>query len=65
MTDAPRTFALPLSFLATGRYTARTWQAGVAPTDLVTATRNVAPSDTLSLVLSPSGGAAVILEPNP
>jgi len=63
MTDAPRTFTLPLSFLGAGRYTVRTWQDGVAPTDLVTAMHTVVPSDTLSFVLSPSGGAAAILEP--
>ncbi|MGP7795444.1 glycoside hydrolase family 97 protein [Sphingomonas sp. CLY1604] len=63
MTDAARSVAVPLSFLGTGRYAARLWQDGTAPTDLVTASRTVAATDTLMLDLHAAGGAAAILAP--
>lgn len=63
MTDAPRTLTLPLDFLGTGRFVARTWSDGAAPTDLVTASRPVDAAASLNLTLSASGGAAAILEP--
>lgn len=63
MTDAARSVAVPLSFLGTGRYVARLWQDGTAPTDLVAANRTVAATDTLTLDLQAAGGAAVILAP--
>lgn len=63
MTDAARTITLPLGFLGTGRYRARTWTDGATPTDLVTATRAVTARDALTLTLAASGGAAAIVEP--
>lgn len=63
MTDAARTLTLPLSFLGSGAYAARTWQDGTGPTDLVTAGRTVSRADSLVLTLAATGGAAAILEP--
>ncbi len=62
MTDAARTVTLPLGFLGTGRYVARRWTDGTAPTDLVTGRTAVTKADSLTLELAASGGAAVILE---
>ncbi|AOW25271.1 hypothetical protein AVM11_07195 [Sphingomonas melonis TY] len=63
MTDAARTVTVPLTFLGKARYTARLWQDGSAPTDLVTASRAVGAADTLTLDLHAAGGAAAILAP--
>lgn len=63
MTDAARSVTVPLAFLGKGRYAARTWGDGAAPTDLVTASRTVAAADTLTLTLHAAGGAAAILSP--
>lgn len=63
MTDAARAITLPLGFLGKGRYAARTWADGAAPTELTTATRTVTNADALVMELAASGGAAAILTP--
>lgn len=63
LTDKARTMAVPLTFLGPRRFTARTWQDGAIPTDLVAAQRPVVATDTLALTLAAAGGAAVMLEP--
>lgn len=63
MTDAARTITLPLGFLRSGRYTARTWSDGATPIDLVTASKPVSRTDALTLTLARSGGAAAVIEP--
>lgn len=62
MTDAARAVTLPLGFLGTGRYVARSWTDGAAPTDLVTGRTTATRTDSLTLKLAATGGAAVILE---
>ncbi len=64
MTDAARSVAVPLSFLGSGGYVARTWSDGAAPTDLVADRRQVTATDTLVLTLHPAGGAAAVLSPS-
>ncbi len=61
--EAGRTVSLPLDFLGKGRFTARSWADGKAPTELVNATRAVAAKDVLKLALAPSGGAVAVIAP--
>lgn len=63
----PRELALPLSFMAAGRYTANIWRdapdAASAPNHLLIETRDVSPSDTLALRLALDGGFVAELTP--
>lgn len=58
-----RDVSLPLSFLGSGRFTARLWQDGDAPDQLREDTRKVSASDQLTLHLAASGGAVAVIEP--
>lgn len=62
MTDAAVTLTVPLSFLGSGNYIVRTWEDGVAATDLVEQHRTVTQQGSLQLRLQPSGGAVAILK---
>jgi alpha-glucosidase len=62
-TEKPREISLPLDFLGDGKFRAKIHEDGAAPTALNESTRDVTRSDTLSLKLAPSGGAAVRLVP--
>ena len=53
--------SLPLAFLANGKFKAKVYEDGATPTTLNESTREVAATDTLTLKLAPSGGAAVRL----
>jgi len=59
--EEPREISLPLGFLGDGKFGARIYEDGAAPTALNESTRDVTSSDTLKLKLAPSGGAAVHL----
>ncbi|MCI4566344.1 glycoside hydrolase family 97 protein [Lysobacter sp. CFH 32150] len=61
--DEGRTARVALQFLPTGRYRATVWQDGKAPNEVLRSERIVTARDVLDLLLSPAGGAAVILEP--
>jgi alpha-glucosidase len=58
-----RTVTIPLSFLGRGRFTATVWQDGVGPNDVNRTTRSVGAKDSLTITMSPGGGAAIILTP--
>jgi alpha-glucosidase len=60
--EQARTVEVPLSFLK-GRAAASIWRDGAEPTAVISEKRNVRASDSLSLQLAPSGGAAVMLVP--
>ena len=51
--------SLPLDFLGDGKFKAKIYQDGAAPTALNESSREVTKADTLTLKLAPSGGAAV------
>jgi alpha-glucosidase len=53
--------SLPLAFLGEGKFKAKIYEDGAAPTALSESTREVTKADTLTLKLAPSGGAAVQL----
>jgi alpha-glucosidase len=57
--EEAKTVQAPLDFLGTGRFQAQLYTDGAAPTDTVRETRAVASTDTLTLALAGSGGAAV------
>lgn len=59
-----RTITLPLSFLAPGRFSATIWQDGQMPTQVKRIDRKVFSTDTITLDLAPSGGAAIVLKAN-
>jgi alpha-glucosidase len=61
--DDARTARVPLNFLPKGRYRATVWEDGNAPDEVRRSQRIVTAREVLSLRLSPTGGAAVILEP--
>ena len=50
---------VPLAFLGEGKFKAKVWQDGDAPTELKVTERQVGAGDSLELALAPSGGAAV------
>ncbi len=58
-----RTIAIPLNFLKSGNYSAHLWQDGRDPTHLSVSDTTIDNGESLSLVLAPSGGAAVVLTP--
>lgn len=60
-TETARTIQLPLAFLGAGRFKARIWQDGAAPTEVSVTERELGPGDSLELKLAASGGAAVRL----
>jgi alpha-glucosidase len=59
--EQAHTVNVPLSFLGEGRFKARVWQDGAAPTELNVTEKTVGAGDSLELALAPSGGAAVRL----
>jgi alpha-glucosidase len=50
---------LPLGFLGEGRFKARIWEDGSAPTALNISDRVVGAADSITVRLAPSGGAAI------
>ncbi len=58
-----RTVTVPLDFLKTGNYAAHLWQDGADATHLAVSDQTVTAGSSLTLMLAPSGGAAVILTP--
>lgn len=62
-TEQGRPVTLPLNFLGKGRFKAEIWQDGAAADQAVRSDRTVSAEDSLSLLLAPSGGAAVRLTP--
>jgi alpha-glucosidase len=50
---------VPLAFLGDGKFKAKLWQDGAAPTDVKVTEQTVSAADTLELALAASGGAAV------
>jgi alpha-glucosidase len=52
---------LPLSFLGDGKFKAKIYEDGAAPTALSESTREVTKADSLTLKLAPAGGAAIQL----
>jgi alpha-glucosidase len=67
--DEGRTLEVPLAFLGPGTWRARIWKdapdAAFHPEKAVEQTRTVGADESLSLVLAPAGGQAVIFEPAP
>jgi alpha-glucosidase len=61
--ELPHEISLPLDFLGDGRFKAKVYEDGAAPTKLEVSTREVTKADTLTLKLAPSGGAAVQMVP--
>ena len=57
--EEARTIEVPLAFLGAGKFKAKIWQDGAAPTELSVTERAVGAGDKLELKLAPSGGAAV------
>jgi alpha-glucosidase len=57
--EKPHVVSLPLEFLGAGKFKAKLWEDGEAPTTLKETERGVSSSDVLELKLAPSGGAAV------
>jgi alpha-glucosidase len=62
-TEKPREISLPLDFLGDGKFKAKIYEDGTTPTALNESTRDVSRSDTLSLKLAASGGAALRVVP--
>ena len=50
---------MTLSFLGEGKFKAKIWQDGDAPTDITHTEQAVNVNSSLELALAPSGGAAV------
>jgi alpha-glucosidase len=50
---------VPLAFLGDGKFKAKIWRDGNAPTELQVTEQPVLAGDSLELALAPSGGAAV------
>jgi alpha-glucosidase len=65
----PREFALPLSFLGSGKYTARVWKdapdADIDPNHLLTENLTLSSADTLKLQVALDGGFVAQFEPGP
>jgi alpha-glucosidase len=59
--ERPHEISLPLAFLGDGRFKAKIYEDGAAPTELNVSAREVTKTDTLTLKLAPSGGAAARL----
>jgi alpha-glucosidase len=63
-TEKAQSVNVPLSFLGAGKFKAKIWEDGAALTLLNISDRaGVTSSDTLTLKLAPSGGAALVLHP--
>ena len=58
-TEQPREISLPLAFVGEGKFKAKIYEDGAAPTALNESSRDVTKADTLTLKLAGSGGAAV------
>lgn len=62
--EEPRTMYIPLDFVGGGEYAVTIWSDGRSPVELAkTEIRRMRSQDTLTLLLAPSGGAAVRLSP--
>jgi len=59
--EQARTVKVPLAFLGEGKFKAKVWQDGDAPTDVKVTEQVVGAGDSLELALAGSGGAAVRL----
>jgi alpha-glucosidase len=57
--ENPHVISVPLTFLGSGKFTAKVWEDGETPTTLSESEREVSAGDVLELKLAPSGGAAV------
>jgi alpha-glucosidase len=60
--ERPHEISLSLGFLGDGKYDAKIYQDGATPTTLSESTRAVGSSDTVTLKLAPSGGAAAVFK---
>jgi alpha-glucosidase len=58
-TEQARSVKVPLSFLGDGKFKAKIWQDGAAPTEVKVTEQAVSAGDSLELALAPSGGAAI------
>ena len=58
-----RTLSVPLDFLGTGNFNARTWQDGADMNHLRTDKLAANAASVLTLELAPSGGAVAVLSP--
>jgi len=58
-TEQARSVKVPLSFLGDGKFKAKIWQDGDAPTDVKVTEQAVSAGDSIELALAPSGGAAI------
>ena len=63
MTDKAKKVAIPLGFLGTGKYTARTWEDGATISTLRQASRQVGKGDKLTLSMAANGGGVIVLAP--
>jgi alpha-glucosidase len=61
--EQPREVSVPLAFLGDGNFKAKIWVDGPTPAALNISERAVISSDTLTLKLAPSGGAAIVVVP--
>jgi alpha-glucosidase len=60
--EQAHTVKVPLGFLGDGKFSAKIWQEGGAPTELKVTDQAVSASDSLKLRLAPSGGAAILID---
>jgi alpha-glucosidase len=58
-TEEARTVRVPLAFLGQGRFKAKVWADGVAPTEVKVSEQLVGAGDSIEVALAGSGGAAV------
>ncbi|WP_169582061.1 MULTISPECIES: glycoside hydrolase family 97 catalytic domain-containing protein [Microbacterium] len=65
VSDAARTTSIPLSFLGSGSYTATLFKDGASDREIVTETRTVTSSSTLSIPVRAHGGLAVHISATP
>lgn len=61
--EAGRSVDLPLGFLPKGKFTARIWSDGAAPTAIETSSRAVDRDTVLKMDLKGSGGSVVVITP--
>lgn len=63
MTDQAKSVTVPLGFLGTGTYEARTWQDGASIASLRTADQQVRRTGQLRLTMAANGGGVAVIRP--